>query len=419
KSVEITEDTIQVNSLSFGTNTEEKLRDFKNPIIFPPGKVNALDNFFATLKKLSSEDELIRIVHYGDSQLEGDRISDYLRDRFQKRFGGCGVGLVPIIPVNDISGTFKQTASENWVRYASFGAERKQPQHKNYGLLGHYFSLYDHEHKPSAPFSGWAEFSRYRKTYRRFNVVEETKIIYRNKRSPITLKYKLNNNDGQVELPPNQDLGIKTIKMNGDFVKAYMEFKSGGSPDIYGVAFDCQRGIALDNVPMRGSSGTEFTQISKNFFREQVEKLNVKFMIVQYGVNVIPNIRDDYNYYEYSLSKQLKYLKSLDPELDILVVGVSDMSWKNGTVYESYPNVELVREAQKKAAFKAGCAFWDLYSAMGGNNSMISWVNAEPPLASKDYTHFTTRGARLVGEMLYNEIMQEYESYKKRMRSIQ
>ncbi|MEM1137831.1 MAG: hypothetical protein AAGI07_18485 [Bacteroidota bacterium] len=401
--------------INYQEDVSEKLRSFKVHIQFPKGKENALDNFFAELRDLSSKNELIRIIHYGDSQLEGDRISDYLRNRFQKRFGGCGIGLAPLTLVNNVSSTFWQKTSENWVRYSTYGAERKQPTHKYYGLLGHYFSLYDYELNPSSPYKGWSQFSRNAKTYKRFNAVEQVTLLYRNRKAPLHLKLTLNGvKSADEDLPISNKLTMRKFKLNGNFQKAKFELSSNGAPDLYVVAFDCQRGIALDNVAMRGSSGIEFTQINRNFYREQIKKLNVKFLIVQFGVNVIPNITEDYGFYRYSLAKQLKYLKSLNPGLDILVVGVSDMSRKEGTDYESYPNVKLVRDAQKAAAFDAGCAFWDLYQAMGGENAMVSWVNADPPMGHTDYTHFTPRGAKLVAEMMYSEIMRAYEGYKTR-----
>ena len=406
------EDTKPVN---YKEDVSEKLRDFKVPIQFPDNNKEALDHFFASLRELSGKDELIRILHYGDSQLEGDRISDYLRNRFQKRFGGCGIGLAPLMIVNDVSATLWQQTSDNWVRYSTYGADRKQPTHKNYGLLGHYFSLYDYDAKPLPPYKGMSRFLRNTKTYKRFNAVENITLLYRNRRAPLNVSLTLNGSRvASEDLPVTDDLGMRTYRLDGNFQKAVFDFASRGAPDLYGVAFDCQRGIALDNIPMRGSSGIEFTQISRNFFKEQIKKLNVKFLIVQYGVNVIPSVREDYGFYRYSFSKQLKYLKSLDPELDILVIGVSDMSRKEGTEYESYPNVKLVRDAQKAAAFDAGCAFWDLYEAMGGENSMVSWVNAEPPMGHTDYTHFTPRGAKLVAEMMYSELMRAYEDYKRR-----
>jgi lysophospholipase L1-like esterase len=49
---------------------------------------------------------------------------------------------------------------------------------------------------------------------------------------------------------------------------------------------------------------------------------------------------------------------------------------------------------------------------MGGKNSMPSWVSANPPMAAKDYTHLSPRGARIVSEMLYNALVFEYNNYK-------
>jgi hypothetical protein len=71
----------------------------------------------------------------------------------------------------------------------------------------------------------------------------------------------------------------------------------------------------------------------------------------------------------------------------------------------------------KKAAFDNGCAFWDLYTAMGGQNSMSSWVSNK--LAAKDFTHFSTEGARYVSEMLYNTLMDEYQEYLREIGAMQ
>jgi hypothetical protein len=129
----------------------------------------------------------------------------------------------------------------------------------------------------------------------------------------------------------------------------------------------------------------------------------------------VPYVVRDYTYYEVSLLKQLLYLKKLQPDLAIIVMGVSDMSKKKGTHYVSYSNIARIRDAQRRAAFKAGCAFWDTYSAMGGENSMHSWVNANPPLARKDYTHFSYYGSKVIAEMFMNSLLNDYQEYLKKM----
>ena len=132
---------------------------------------------------------------------------------------------------------------------------------------------------------------------------------------------------------------------------------------------------------------------------------------MQCGVNLVPHIVDDYSYYERQFYKQLKTLKGLRPDISIIVIGVSDMSQNKYGRYVSYPNIVKIREAQKNAAFKAGCAFWDMYEAMGGENSMPSWVNNDPPLARTDYTHFTWKGSVVISKMFFEALMHDYNEY--------
>ena len=87
------------------------------------------------------------------------------------------------------------------------------------------------------------------------------------------------------------------------------------------------------------------------------------------------------------------------------------MSQKDKDQYVSLPNVTLIRDALKNAAFKADCAFWDTFEAMGGENSMPSWVFADPPLAEKDFTHFTVKGSQIIAQMFYKALMLEYNDY--------
>ena len=111
------------------------------------------------------------------------------------------------------------------------------------------------------------------------------------------------------------------------------------------------------------------------------------------------------------LEDRVDKLKTLVPDLSIIVIGMADMSVKEKDQFVSYPNLENTRDALRNAAFQADCAFWDMYAAMGGYNSMPSWVFAQPPLASTDFVHFNERGARVLAEMFYNAFMHDYNSY--------
>jgi lysophospholipase L1-like esterase len=49
---------------------------------------------------------------------------------------------------------------------------------------------------------------------------------------------------------------------------------------------------------------------------------------------------------------------------------------------------------------------------MGGENSMPNWVNANPPLAFKDYIHFNDQGAKKVAQLFTDALIDEYNKYK-------
>ena len=61
-----------------------------------------------------------------------------------------------------------------------------------------------------------------------------------------------------------------------------------GEAEIYGIAVDGRFGVALDNVPMRGSSGTIFHRIDKTLLKESYDALNARLIIMEYGGNLVP-----------------------------------------------------------------------------------------------------------------------------------
>ena len=147
------------------------------------------------------------------------------------------------------------------------------------------------------------------------------------------------------------------------------------------------------------------------FYGEQVRQLGVKLIVLQFGVNVGAAEAPSYKYYERMLKSQLALLRRAVPGVPVLIIGISDMSSRQNGEWRTRPSVEKVRDAQRAAAFATGCAFWDLYGAMGGENSMPSWVVARPSLAQPDYTHFSGNGARIVGELLWKALIKEYDRF--------
>jgi lysophospholipase L1-like esterase len=136
--------------------------------------------------------------------------------------------------------------------------------------------------------------------------------------------------------------------------------------------------------------------------------MDVGMVILQFGGNVVPYMKNNYSAYERYFKRELNVIKKILPGIPVIVIGPSDMSIKEKDMFITYPNLEGVRDAIRKATLDSGFVFWDMYEAMGGKNSMPSWVTANPPLAAKDYVHFNARGAKIVAEMFSNALLNEY-----------
>lgn len=401
-------------------------------IQYPEGEDKLLHAFFKSLRTADEPGQLMRVLHYGDSQVEGDRITAPLRNKLQERFGGCGIGLMPL--VDQLSGkpSVLQHAGSGWQRHIVYGTEYRKTHEPNYGILGSYFTYASLPRVTSPADSLMAStdkrqmlypaassqqvsvsFAPSSVGYARNKRFDSVKLLYRSAGAPFKLTVQTKTDTLEKNFDSTNRSRVYRYPFPGKFTSLKLTFSSEKSPEFYGVALDCNKGVAVDNISFRGSSGTEFTRMNRDVLRQQLAALNVKCIILQFGVNVVPYLFKNYSFYEQQLYSQLKLLKSLAPDVSILVVGVSDMSQKEGENYVSYPNIEPIRDAQRNAAFKAGCAFWDLYEAMGGKNSMPSWVFAEPALANKDFTHFTPKGAMLVSEMLFKALMSEYEKYRR------
>lgn len=390
------------------------------PIEFPASQPQTLAAFFEALRELPRTQNLIRVLHIGDSQLEGDRVTSYLRERFQRQFGGCGVGLVSVAEVNEARLTVQVRPKGPWKKYASYGPRGKAP-HLKYGLLDAYFRfktgpvMTDSAGRPLGT-SGAASV-RYVLPKRGYGAAarpEVARVLYRNPGAPFTLQVRADAAD-LIEATPidaADTLGFATVALPAGGKQIETKFAAeGASPDILGVCFDCRQGVAVDNASLRGSSCTEFGRMDMAFYGEQVRKLGVKLIVLQFGVNVGAAEAPSYKYYERMLRGQLAILRRAVPGVPVLVIGISDMSSRQDGEWRTRPSVTKVRDAQRAAAFATGCAFWDLYGAMGGENSMPSWVAARPSLAEPDYTHFSGAGARIVGELLWKAIIKEYDRF--------
>jgi hypothetical protein len=374
------------------------------PIHFSDDGVSLLAPFFKSLDDMKEGSSLrARILHFGDSQIENDRMTALIRYRLQKNFGGTGSGLVQAIPLYSGSMAYQQEQEGTWLRYTYFRNRDTTILHNTYGLMAAFASV------PAPAGESWPKLHYSFNLARRSGRCDRIKVFMHSYREGATLVFNVNDtiSDTLRNLPSGysvadyQHVGIvKELKL-------HFNLPEGGR--IYGISFESYTGLQVDNIAMRGSSGLIFSRMDRPQQEAMMKELSPSLILLQFGGNVVPYMNA--RYYRREFEKELAFFKEICPGIPIIVIGPADMSVRERGEFKTYPGLEKIRDALKYATLESGFAFWDLYEAMGGYNSMPSFVHSEPPLASTDYVHFNGLGINLVAEMFYNALMREYERF--------
>lgn len=406
-------DSIKVD-LKLKKQIQDSIENAWKKLQYPNNDKTILYNFFSQLD--NAKTEKVRIMHFGDSQIEADRITSYVRNELQKEFGGGGGGLFSIEQVTRKM-SVKQTHSENWVRYAGFGRKKDTAiKHKKYGALLA-FSKYSPTIDTSdlSSYNSWVTIKKPTASFSRAKQYNELNIFYGNSERKSYVEVI---SDSTIIESDSLNKGLsvswKKINFNSTPKEIKIIFSGVESPDFYGLSIEKHKGVVMDNIPLRGASGTEFSKQDKSCMKQMFDYLQPTLLILEFGGNTIPYIKSKERAYKYGkwFGSQIRLLKSLCPNASILVIGPADMSKKEETTFITYPLLSEVRNALKEHTFIEGGVFWDMYEAMGGQNTMPKWADEEPPLASKDYIHFTSKGARKIAELFYLALKEDYNAYK-------
>lgn len=396
----------QADSLAYFDSLSFYLNFFENHpsrICLPQNNPDYLNSLFEAFDDCK-EKEVIHILHYGDSQIEGDRITATIRQKLQERFGGNGPGVLPAIqPIP--SAAVGQSASGNIERYTIAGSHQNKLSHRRYGALGQ-VGVMSGESSISVSSRNWKE------TYE--NVKEFDYIrVFVGQASPnfqVELVADKENQPGNKQ-KINSLLDVYTWKLNQPVKKFNLKLR--GSAEIYGVAADNCKGIAMSNIPFRGSSGTFYTAIDSTLLSCMFKELNTRLILLEFGGNTVPYSKTEksINTYKNTMSKQIAYLRRMCPDAKIILIGPADMSTKVQGKLQSYPHLENFIKGLEEAAMENGAAFWNMYEVMGGKNSMVDWVKNSPSLAAPDHIHFNKRGAERIADLFYESLMIYYDYY--------
>jgi len=352
----------------------------------------SLENFVEKLKALKAgKKRKIRIGYFGDSMIEADLLTQTLRKLLQKEFGGSGVGFVPVTSqVSQWRTTATDFYSDGW-QDENF----KTPITGNLFFSGHLFRS-----------SGdWVEMGD--RTITDSTAVIEKSLLCGYVDQPVSIS--VNN----APLPVKANKKFNRIVLGKDLKRKIKIAVADERLPVYGISFESESGVIVDNFSFRGISGIELNKIDTGFLNAvNTDGPYYDLMVFQYGVNVLYHPNDvNFGWYKSLFLPVIQKVKKYFPNTDVVMISTADRAFSYDGEYQSAKGIDSLIKVQADIAYQTGCTFYNQFATMGGKNSIVQWADAKPSLARKDYVHPNDRGCDVLATHFFDALMKDYNKY--------
>ncbi len=327
-----------------------------------------------------------RIAVLGDSYIEGDIMTQDLREMMQDTYGGNGVGYVA---ANSAYGGFRQTVRSGSVSgWNTLTAKGK--------FDSRYMPITQQYNKSTG--AAKTSFKGTQKL-KHLNSWNQSKFLFI---SPVNTTVTLTTDNGTQTFDVRGVAdSVQCLTMNGPTSKFDINVGSAGVISL-GAWMSDSTGVAVDNMSMRGVSGLTLSNLSSRLSSQMSKHVGYDLIILEFGINAMSASQKNYDAYSRRMQKVVETVRRCYPRADIILMGIGDRGQKRGGDYHSMTVCSTMVDAQREAARNAHCLFYDTREAMGGEDAIVNWVRQG--YANKDYIHLNIKGGRQLAKPLFNAI---------------
>lgn len=322
----------------------------------------------------------VDVYHWGDSQIEGDRITGVLREHFQNEHGGQGAGWVmPLTPAPTFA--VRQSTSGGVGRVAGFGPRRDvEARRLPFFAVNRFDSAstwtIKNNPKARAHCQTWSDMAIWQEGEGHWDVSPDT--------------------DTSPQAPGPYQTWTYAAGLGGS------TWRTSGAT-LLGANLTSGPGVYVHNLAMRGGSGTLFDDVPNADWKALQHHTNPALVILQFGGNAVPSISNAKGARRYAqkVGQNIRHIQAQWPGVPILFIGPSDM----GEAPSTYPGLQHTVAALRDTAVANHALHWDLQAVMGGRGAMAQWVDQR--WAGDDHVHFSVRGAREAAQRLLQALAHE------------
>ncbi|MCK5846458.1 MAG: hypothetical protein KAG84_03395 [Bacteroidales bacterium] len=362
------------------------------------GESTNFNTFNAKLAKLVSDGEgRINIVQYGGSHIQADVFSGESRIRFQSFEGGQNGGRGFVFPYR-LAHT--NTPYGYYFRYSGKWESCRNTQKKkncNMGMAGISATTFDSLSSLTL-------------------LIEPNNDIDYNFNS-IKIYHNTDSSSFEIMIDSNLWSTKKLFREEG-----YTEFhlkKYTDSLNINFVQLDSSQthfqlfgmnivneypGIVYHNMGINGAATSSF--LRSNRMTKDLKSIKPDMVIFGIGINDAYGKNFHQNKFEKNYDSLVARVLEANPNCAIIFATNNDSYYRKRYVNR---NGITVQESMYKLAKKHNAAVWDMFEIMGGLNSVVLWQRAH--LSKRDKVHFTRTGYILLGDLLFEAIIENYGDY--------
>lgn len=363
---------------------------------------HAMTSFFEALDRAAGGTGRARITVFGNSLHASDRIVDVIRARMQTQFGNAGQGfLLPDRLANYGSRSRTGYGTRGFVPYnVVWGAKTKFPM----GAAG---SLHLGKNRATSRFSLQGE-------------------------STVRLFALAHPRGGQLRVSTEagtESFSMRAAKQEGRFIDFALpagakELKLeslGGQVPVYGASLEqAGPGVMLDTLAIIGADSTRYLRSDADLFRTHLQALQPDLVTLFLGGNEVKRIAwrsSTPDIVRRDLGLLLERVRGALPGASCLVIGpLENVAGSQPTrqkrarpvekPWSGRPETLWVNDIMRDEARQNGCAFFDLYAAMGSAGALQRLHVAN--MLHADMIHPKGKGLDVIGELVFDAMMRAY-----------
>ena len=371
----------------------------------PHGTMGHFYSRLSAVEALDAAKPIARVMFYTESTNAADRVSSALRHRLQDRFGDAGKGFVPATPGWRVQ-RHQDIRWETSGPWQSWVVNRRNGPNHRYGLAG----VLSQSDNPSAS----AEFG----TVVRGPVgrsVSRFSIFYQAFPGAGELAYRIDGGPPQQLPTAAEDIAdrMHTMAVSDGPHSLQLSPESEHPIRLYGVAMERDGpGVVVDGLMLVGAFTRVLGQFDSTHWQQQIAARDPHLLMFWFGGNDASSQTTHFSKQRYvrNYARSIRRARRGKPSASCLVVSILDAAEEKRGDVRTLARVPRVVAAQEEVAQQTNCAFFNLYQAAGGYNTMVRW--RRQGLASGDYKHLTRRGAHRVGALLFDALIGGYSSHR-------